>query len=110
MSAFSFTDEPVSNEGGGEDSAFSFFSEPQDQAEDNASDFTFGSSSEPDPAPVAAAAAQPAAAQQKKAPPPKKGGSRVIGMQKGKKAGGKKPEGIDDALREAAAVLEGQIK
>ena len=25
-------------------------------------------------------------------------------------AGGKKPEGIDDALREAAAVLEGQIK
>ena len=25
-------------------------------------------------------------------------------------AGGKRPEGIDDALREAAAVLEGQIK
>ena len=109
MSAFSFTDEPVSNDGGGEDSAFSFFSEPQDQAEDNASDFTFGSSSEPDPAPVAAAAAQPAAAQQKKAPPPKKGGSRVIGMQKGKKAAGKKPAMKKFAKKEEGAKPGGMF-
>lgn len=104
MSAFSFTDDPVSNEGGGDDSAFSFFSEPQDSAEDNASDFTFGSSSEPDPAPQQAAP-QPT----KKAPPPKKGGSRVIGLQKGKKAGGKKPAmkkfaKKDDSGKPAAAA------